>query len=150
MNYSNSGSHIDTHSNHTRDMVQVAFSKALCSIQRVDPNNHFFLVKLIRKLEEVPIWFSSNLSEYLLLFSQVISIGPLLKSVVLKEHFLRDMLGVYLLGQNVRFLTWVAFIIIIFLANNRGTRVELPQIKLDGLLNPDVCRGEHVTCCSTY
>lgn len=150
MNYSNAGSHIETHSNHTRDMVQVALSKTLCPVKRVDPDNHFLLVKFIRKFEEVPIWFCSNLPEYLLLLSQIISIRSLLTSVVLKEHFLRDMLGVYLLRQNVRLLAWVAFIIIIFLANNFGTRVELLQIKFDGLLNPDVGRREYVTCCSTY
>lgn len=47
--------HVYTDAYHARDMMKMSLSKALGSIERVNPNDHLIFVELVGEFEEVPV-----------------------------------------------------------------------------------------------
>lgn len=74
--------HVHAHSDHTSDVMKMSLSKALSTIERINPNHHLIFVELIREFEEVPVRLGSHLAIYLLKLPQIFSVGSLVDLVV--------------------------------------------------------------------
>jgi hypothetical protein len=97
-------------------MVEMPFSKAFCSIKRINPYNHLLLIKLIWEFVEVPVCIGSLLSVDLFHLSQVLSVSYPMYFVVLQEHLLRDVVLVDLIWLYVRLEKGEAFIATVLLS----------------------------------
>jgi hypothetical protein len=82
MDYSGPWSTADGQPNHGCDVVEMALDKTLRAIQRINPYDHVFLVKLIRKFKKVPGCLRSLGLVYRLNFVEILSIAMLMNIIV--------------------------------------------------------------------
>ncbi len=104
MNDANARSAVDSNSNHTGDMVQMTFSETFCAIKWINPDNHILFKELIRELVVIVVSLWGGHPINLLHFLKIAPVAVTLHVVVLDQHFLTDVIGVKLVGHDVRSL----------------------------------------------
>ena len=144
VNYAYSGSSVDCHTDHARDMIQMAFREAFCAIKWVNPNDHLFLKKLVRELIIVVVSFRRRHSVNLLHLLQILPVAVPLHIVVLNEHLLANMVLVELVRHDIGPLSRYLINELIFFTNDRCSRVKLGQIVHHCVLNVNVDLSEDV------
>lgn len=121
-------------------MVQMPLSETFGSIEGIDPDDHFVLEKLVRKLHVqvlVEVSFGGRHTINAFHFLEIASQALPLHRVVIEEHLLGDVVRVKLIWLNVRLARHVCRIVnvFIFFANDFGSGVELFQTVSDGVLD---------------
>jgi len=62
VNYADSRSAINCNPNHASDVIQMSFGEAFSTIEGIDPNDHVFLIELVRKFVVIVVGFRCRLS----------------------------------------------------------------------------------------
>lgn len=138
MDDSYAGSPIDRHTDHARNMIQVALGESLRAIKRVNPNDHLLLKELVRELIIIVVSFRRCHAVDLFHFLQVTPVAVLMHMVILHEHLLTDMILVELVRHDVRPLRRHLIRNSVLLTNYDRPWVQLTQIVFDCILNMDV------------
>ena len=144
MNYAYSGSSVDCHTDHARDMIQMAFREAFRAIKWVNPYDHLFLKKLVRELIIVVVGLWCRHAVNLLHLLQILPVAVPLHIVVLNEHLLANMVLVELVGHDVGSFSGYLIYVLIFFTNDRGSWVKLGQIVHHGVLDVNIDLSEDV------
>ena len=118
MNDADSGTAVDRHTDHARDVIQVTFCEALCTIEGVDPDDHLLLKELVGELIVVVVGFWCCHTVDLLHLLQVLPVAVSLHVVVLYQHLLTNMVLVEFIRHDIGPLSLNLVDIFVFFANN--------------------------------
>ena len=144
VNDTNAGPSINSHADHARDMIQVAFCEPLSAVKRIYPDDHLLLEELVRELIVVVVSLGRRHAVDLLHFLEVASVTVFVHVVVLHQHLLTDMILVEFVGHDVGALTCYRVFDLVFFADYDRTRVQLTQVVFDSVLNVHVHFSENV------
>ena len=118
MNDADSGTAVDRHTDHARDVIQVTFCEALRTIEGVDPDDHLLLKELVGELIVVVVGFWCCHTVDLLHLLQVLPVAVSLHVVVLYQHLLTNMVLVEFIRHDIGPLSLNLVDIFVFFANN--------------------------------